>query len=100
MDKLKAGETVVLEIDVQGAAQVFAGFSDAVGILVLPPHQEELMRRLRSRGRDDEETIRKRLAKAQWEIEQARSGGHYKHTIVNDDLHEAIEKLVKLITGR
>ncbi|MBN2377317.1 MAG: guanylate kinase [Sedimentisphaerales bacterium] len=99
-EKLAQGRTVLLEIDVQGAVQVFEKFPDAIGILVLPPDSVELRGRLENRKRDKSEVIEKRLKKAQWEIEQARSGGRYKHTIVNDDLHEAIEKLVNLITGR
>ena len=99
-EKLAAGKTVLLEIDVQGAMQVFEKFPDATGILVLPPGSDELRGRLENRKRDKTEVIEKRLKKAQWEIEQARSGGRYKHTIVNDDLQEAIEKLVNLIKGR
>lgn len=94
---LSQGHTVVLEIDVQGAAEVFKRFDSAVGILVLPPDDEELRRRLVSRARDDEETIAKRLAKAQWEIKQAQAGGRYQHTVTNDDLNQAIEAVVRLI---
>jgi guanylate kinase len=94
---LAAGETVVLEIDVQGAAQVFKNMPEAIGILILPPDMEELCGRLCRRGRDDESTINKRLSKAQWEIEQARAHGQYRHTIVNDDLNEAIAELAQWI---
>ena len=95
--QLEQGQPVVLEIDVQGATQVFAKFPEAVGILVLPPEPEELRRRLCGRGRDDQKVIEGRLAKSQKEIDQARAGGHYKHTIVNDDLNRAIEALVGFI---
>jgi len=97
IEKLNAGQTVLLEIDVQGAAQVFDSFPEAVGILVLPPSDEELHRRLRCRGRDDAETIKKRLAKAQWEIEQARNIKNFKHTLINEDLGEAIKAMIELI---
>ena len=94
---LSQGRTVILEIDVQGAQQVFARFDEAIGVLVLPPGKDELRRRLCSRGRDDEATIERRLNKAQHEIDTARNDSHYTHHIVNDDLEEATEKLIKLI---
>ena len=97
MEKLKEGKTIVLEIDVQGAAQVFQKHPEALGILVLPPDDEELKRRLLGRGRDDEDTIKKRLANAQWEIEQAQKTLNYKYTIINDNLDKAIEEIVALI---
>jgi len=94
---LQDGQTVVLEIDVQGAAQVFERYPQARGILIMPPGQESLEERLRQRGRDDDETIKRRLKKAKWEIKQAQAGGHYQHTIVNDELDQAIESMVTLI---
>lgn len=97
IEKLNAGQTVLLEIDVQGAAQIFDSFPEAVGILVLPPSDEELHRRLQCRGRDDAGTIKKRLAKAQWEIEQARNIKNFKHTLINEDLGEAIKAMIELI---
>jgi len=94
--QLDQGRNVVLEIDVQGAAQVFASRPNAVGILVLSPDSEELKRRLTHRGRDSTDVIEKRLQKAQQEVEQAQADGHYKHTIVNDKLETAIQELVAL----
>ena len=97
MEKLKNGQTIILEIDVQGAIQVFSRFPEAIGILVLPPNREILQQRLSQRGRDNEDTIRKRLTKAEWEIEQAQNSENFKYTVVNDDLDEAIEKMVRII---
>lgn len=94
---LDAGETVILEIDVQGAEQVFEKCPDALGVFIEPPGDDELSRRLCERGRDDSETIQKRLAKATWETEKARASGKYAHTIVNDDLENAIGRMIKLI---
>ena len=98
-EKLVQGKGVVLEIDVQGAQQVFGKLSagQAEGILILPPNEKELRRRLQGRGRDDELTINKRLAKAQWEIAQARTSGNYQHTIVNNDLDKATEQLITIL---
>jgi len=95
--KLESGQTVVLEIDVQGAKQVFSCYPKAIGILIVPPSRQELGRRLNRRGRDDLVTVKKRLEKAQWEIDQAKVDEHFKHTIVNDDLEQAVEKLGAII---
>ncbi len=97
MEKLKDGQTIILEIDVQGATQVFDRHIKAIGILVLPPSKEILQQRLSQRGRDDKDTIKKRLNKAEWEIEQAQNNKNFKHTVVNDNLDEAIEKMVRII---
>src|SRR5271163_2739358 len=59
---------LVLEIDVQGAAQVKQKLPESVAIFILPPSREELERRLRSRGQDSDEEIARRLAKARDEI--------------------------------
>ncbi len=94
---LDEGKSVLLEIDIQGALQVFNNFPEACGVLILPPDEKELKRRLDSRGRDDEQTIAKRIAKAQWETQTANDSGKYKHTIVNDELDEALDKLVNIL---
>ncbi|MBN2212506.1 MAG: guanylate kinase [Sedimentisphaerales bacterium] len=94
---LHAGRNVILEIDVQGAVQVFRRYPQAVGILVLPPDDQALRERLLRRGRDDEASINKRLAQAQTEIEQAQKEKHYRHIIVNDDLEQAVAELRRLV---
>ena len=96
-EMLDAGRTVILEIDVQGAAQVFAKTPEAIGVFVLPPNDEELRRRLSHRGRDETETIEKRLAKAAYETETAQQDGHYRHFVVNDDLQATVDKMKRLI---
>jgi len=97
---LENGKTVVLEIDIQGALQVFQRVSEAEGVLILPPNDKELRRRLESRGRDDAETINKRLAKAQWEIEQAVASGNYDYVVVNDDLDESTKEISQILIGK
>src|SRR3981189_3395179 len=64
----KKGLDLVLEIDVQGAAQVKEKLPESVAIFILPPSREELERRLRERGQDSNEEISRRLAKARDEI--------------------------------
>src|SRR5258708_17109566 len=83
----KKGLDLVLEIDVQGAAQVKEKLSESVAIFILPPSREELERRLRDRGQDSEEEIARRLAKARDEI--AQFGECYEFCVVNEDVERA-----------
>jgi guanylate kinase len=83
----KAGLDLVLEIDVQGAAQVKQKLPESVAIFILPPSREELERRLRSRGQDSDEEIARRLAKAHDEI--AAFGKYYDFCVVNEDVERA-----------
>jgi guanylate kinase len=78
---------LVLEIDVQGAAQVKQKLPESVAIFILPPSREELERRLRSRGQDSDEEIKRRLARARDEI--AEFGNYYDYCVVNDDVERA-----------
>jgi guanylate kinase len=82
-----SGLDLVLEIDVQGAAQVKKQLPDSVAIFILPPSRQELERRLRSRGQDSDEEIARRLAQARDEI--AASQKFYDFCIVNDDVERA-----------
>jgi guanylate kinase len=88
------GADVVLEIDVQGAAQVRERHPDAVVVLVVPPSREELAARMRKRG-DDEEAIASRLAIAGQEEAQGRRLAD--HVVVNDDLERAVEELAGIL---
>src|SRR6476646_3455525 len=81
------GLDLVLEIDVQGAAQVKEKLPESVAIFILPPSREELERRLRSRGQDPDEEIARRLAKARDEI--AMFGKYYDYCVVNEDVERA-----------
>ncbi len=81
------GLDLVLEIDVQGAAQVKEKLPESVAIFILPPSRAELERRLRSRGQDSTEEIARRLAKARAEIEAF--GKYYDYCVVNEDVERA-----------
>src|SRR6266704_19723 len=83
----KSGLDLVLEIDVQGAAQVKEKLPESVAIFILPPSRAELERRLRDRGQDSNEEIARRLAKARDEI--AEFGKYYDFCVVNDDVERA-----------
>src|SRR3984885_408819 len=88
------GEDLVLDIDVQGAAQLKKRIPDAVSIFVLPPSREVLEQRLRARSQDKEEVIRRRLADAAREIRNYRL---YDYVLVNNDLNLAVETLKAVV---
>ncbi len=90
----KQGKDLVLDIDVQGAAQLKKRIPDAVSIFVLPPSREILEQRLRSRSQDDEVVIRRRLADAAREIRNYRL---YDYVLVNNDLNLAVETLKAIV---
>jgi guanylate kinase len=95
--QLEAGELVILDIDVQGAQQVKDKVPQAFAIFILPPSEDELLRRLRARARDDEEAIQRRFNEARQEIAIARTSGCYNAFVNNDDLDEAIRTTCELI---
>ena len=88
MEKLEAGNDVLLEIDVQGAAQIKKNFPEGIFVFILPPSLSELRNRLEKRGTDSQEVIEKRLSMAMSEI---REMFEYDYFVVNDDLEEAVE---------
>ncbi len=94
---LSSGRDVLLDIDVQGAVQVRQKLGrDAVLVFILPPNLEELERRLRSRGTEDEETIKRRLSVAKEEIARAQD---FDYLVLNDDLEEAESLLHAILRG-
>lgn len=90
------GQDVILEIEVQGGAQVKQKRPDAVGIFILPPSLKVLEHRLRSRGTEADETIRKRLAAARREIQEAK---HYDYVVVNDTVEGAAEQIREILNA-
>lgn len=87
---LSAGQSVVLEIDVQGGANVRRIYPDAVRIFIEPPSWEVLVERLRGRGTEDEASLELRLKDARHELEVAPT---YDVRIINDDLDTATREL-------
>jgi guanylate kinase len=88
---------LVLEIDVQGAAQVKEKIPESVAIFILPPSREELEHRLRSRGQDSDDEIARRLAKARDEIEAF--GKYYDFCVVNEDVERAGREVQAIVTA-
>ncbi len=89
-DCLAKGNSLLLDIDVQGGFQIMASDFEPVSVFIMPPSFEELKTRLLGRGTDSTTVIEKRLANAKQEMEQKH---RYHHVLMNDDLDGAIEKL-------
>jgi guanylate kinase len=89
-ERIRAGQWVVLEIELAGARQIRKTFPSALRIFILPPSLDELENRIRSRGQDSEEAIARRLLHARTEVNAANE---FDCQIVNDDLELAISKI-------
>ncbi len=96
-EMLRQGKRVLFDLDVFGKVNFDKVYPDATGILILPPSEEELERRLRGRGTDSEEVIQLRLENAKKEMEFAKTKGKYEFTIVNDDLEKAANELREIL---
>ncbi len=90
----KKGHDLLLDIDVQGAAQIKQKLTDAVSIFVLPPDRQTLEWRLRKRSEDAAEVIARRLVTAGREIENYDK---YDYILINDKLEESIESLQSIV---
>ena len=91
---LAEGRTVFLEIDVQGAQQVKRRYPAALTVFVEPPSWETLEGRLAGRGTEDEAGLRKRLATARRELQEA---GHFDHWVVNDQVEQAVDEVDRIL---
>jgi len=99
-EQLSCGKLVILDIDVQGGLQIRRSMPQALMIFILPPSDEELLRRLRGRAQDQEAAIERRFAAAKREIELARTSAAYDAFIINDDLARTIEETCRLVESR
>ncbi|HIR67653.1 MAG TPA: guanylate kinase [Candidatus Coproplasma avicola] len=95
--KLAEGCDVILEIDVDGAKHIRDAFPDALLLMITPPSREELVRRLRLRGTEDEVLIEKRLQRADYEMSRSQ---FYDYTVINDDLEQTVENILKILENR
>jgi len=93
-EAVSRGRTVLLEIEVQGALQIRSRMPEALRIFLVPPAFDELERRLRDRGTEDDATIQARL-----EVARAEMGAQdaFHHVVVNDDLDRATREGAELI---
>ena len=93
---LSLGYDVILEIDINGYKQVITNYLDALGIFIMPPSLEVLEQRLRDRGTETEENIKKRLETARCEI---KDKSIYPHIVINQDerVREAALEIYEII---
>ena len=94
--KIAEGMNVILDIEVQGARQVYEKMPEAIMIFVVPPSIDELRNRLEKRGTDTPRAIEARLIRARQEYEEAN---FYDYIIVNDDADVAADELSAIITA-
>jgi len=90
------GNDLLLDIDVQGAAQIKKKLPQAVTIFVLPPDRKTLEGRLRKRGEDSHDVIERRLEEARREIENYNK---YDYILINDKLEESSDQLQAIVTA-
>lgn len=88
------GQDIVIEVDVNGAAQIREKMPEAVSIFIMPPSFAELKRRLSGRGTESEELIQKRLTSALGEIKRATE---YDYIVVNKDIAAAADDIMSVI---
>lgn len=91
------GNVILFDVDVMGGIKLKRLFGDdACSVFIMPPSVEELERRLRGRGTDAEEVIRKRIDKAEFELSKS---SEFDFTVVNDDLQQAVDETLAIITN-
>ena len=93
---LREGKSVILDIDVQGAMKVMETFKDGVFIFIAPPSLKALEERIRKRKTESEESIRRRLEDAKWELKHIDK---FQYLIINEELDNAIRELDSIITS-
>ncbi|MBE0417379.1 MAG: guanylate kinase [Coriobacteriia bacterium] len=93
-ERTRAGQTVILEIDPQGAEQVKRSMPSAVLVFIAPPSFSELRRRLERRGSETPEQIERRLHRAVAELKIADT---YDYVVINDDVARATDELACII---
>ncbi len=93
---MEEGKDVILDIEVQGAAQVSAKRPDVVRIFIAPPSWSELESRLTQRGTDTPEKVQQRLQRAKEEVESAHV---YDYVVINDSVEQAVLELDAIMTA-
>lgn len=91
---LQEGKTVVLKIEVQGAAKIKEMYPDALAIFIMPPSMEILEKRLRRRGTEDEDDLLRRMTIAREEVEKRND---YDFVVTNDNLEEAADAVLRIL---
>ena len=96
IDRIEAGENVLLEIDIQGALQVKRKYPEGIFVFVLPPSMKDLKNRILNRGSETQASLEKRLSCAYNEIEYIKN---YDYFIINDTVCHATDILQSVIVA-
>jgi guanylate kinase len=96
-EALRSGGIAVFDIDVQGGRAIQRKYPEAILVFVLPPTMDELERRLRERGTETEESIRRRMLAARAEMENGVT--LYDYIIINDAVHQAYVELEAVVAA-
>lgn len=89
------GQTVIFDVDVLGGLNIKKFYGDeALSVFIEPPTLEELMKRLKKRGTETEESLKKRLDKAEYELSFAP---RFDRIVLNDDLATAQQEMIDLV---
>lgn len=96
-EAVAGGQSIIMEIDVQGGAQVAERMPESVRVFVLPPTMETLKARLEGRRTESEALQQKRIAEADGEIAFACSSGHYPYLITNDILKDSVAQVMEIL---
>lgn len=91
---LGTGRHVVMDIDVQGAAQFRRAYPDSVAIFILPPSAEVMLERLRARGTENRAELAKRMISA---LEELRSVAEYHYVVINDVIDDAVGRVCAIL---
>jgi guanylate kinase len=94
---LARGKWVILEIDVDGAREVIEQYPEAVMIFIRPASLEELERRLRSRGTEDEQAVQRRMAVARHELHLS---DQYEYQVENVTVPQAVDEVCEILRSR
>ena len=95
-DNSEAGNTVILDIEINGFRQIKEKLPEAISIFIAPPSLEELERRLRRRGTESEEKIIERMNTAS---EQLKCAELYDHVVINDEVCRAADEILDIINS-
>jgi len=92
--KMEEGDSILLDIDVQGAKQIMDAGFPLVSIFIMPPSIEILRQRLEDRGTDSIAVISRRMENARAEMDQKSV---YDHVVVNDEMNQAVSNLCLIV---
>ncbi len=91
---IEAGKDTILEVDVEGGTNIKKHYPQATLIFILPPSWKELEKRLKIRGTETDEKIRKRMERAKKEVEYAE---YYDYLVINDNINNTLQDLLAII---